>query len=236
MTTMSPIASRAAGAATIATAVAFNAAFAALAASFDYPDILRQPADTVLAAFTAGGTSLILTWYAFALCAVAMIPVSLFVALGRGLTPVRAAAAILGALAGLAQAIGLLRWVFAVPMLAEADGNREVAFLILNQWGGVAIGEHLGYLLSAGFLVAMAVADRAEGSLIRPALAVTSAALITVGAGEGLALVVGGPAGVFSAASVAGYLGFSAWLVIAGLAMIFPRNEKGRPEAPFPVV
>jgi hypothetical protein len=236
MTTMSPIASRAAGAATIATAFAFNAAFAALAATFEYPDILRAPAEAVLTAFAAGGTSLILTWYAFALCAIAMIPVSLVIALHRGLTPARVAAAILGALAGLAQAIGLLRWVFAVPKLAEADGNREVAFLILNQWGGVAIGEHLGYLLTAGFLVAMTIADRADGSLIRPALAVTSAALILVGAGEGLALVIGGPAEVLSAASVAGYLGFSAWLIIAGLAMIFPRKEKGRPEAPFPIV
>ena len=192
---MSPTASRTAGAATIATAVAFNAAFAALAASFDYPDILRAPAETVLTAFAEGGTALILTWYAFALCAVAMIPVSLVIALGRGLTPVRVAAAILGALAGLAQAIGLLRWVFAVPMLAEADGDREAGFLILNQWGGVAIGEHLGYLLTAGFLVTMALADRADGSRIRPTLAVTSAALIAIGAGEGLALVVGGPAG-----------------------------------------
>jgi hypothetical protein len=233
---MSPALSRTAGAATIVTAVAFNAAFAALAASFDYPDILRQPAESVLTAFADGGTSLILTWYTFALCALAMIPVSLVVALGRGLTPARVAAAILGALAGLAQAIGLLRWVFAVPMLAEAEGNREAAFLILNQWGGVAIGEHLGYLLTAGFLVAMAIADRADGLLIRPALAVTSAALITVGAGEGLALVIGGPAEVLSAASVAGYLGLSAWLVMAGLALMFPRKEKGRPEAPFPVV
>ena len=233
---MSPTASRTAGAATIATALAFNAAFAALAASFDYPDILRAPAETVLTAFAEGGAALILTWYAFALCAVAMIPVSLVVALGRGLTPVRVAAAILGALAGLAQAIGLLRWVFAVPMLAQADGDREAGFLILNQWGGVAIGEHLGYLLTAGFLVAMALADRADGSRIRPTLAVTSAALIAIGAGEGLALVIGGPAEVLSAASVAGYLGFSAWLIMAGLAMIFPRKEKGRPEAPFPIV
>ena len=233
---MSPTASRTAGVATVATAIAFNVAFAALAASFDYPDILRAPAETVLTAFAEGGIALILTWYAFALCAVAMIPVSLVIALGRGLTPVRVAAAILGALAGLAQSIGLLRWVFAVPMLAEADGDREAGFLNLNQWGGVAIGEHLGYLLTAGFLVTMALADRADGSRIRPTLAVTSAALIAIGAGEGLALVVGGRPEGLSAASVAGYLGFSAWLIMAGLAMIFPRKEKGRPEAPFPIV
>jgi hypothetical protein len=126
--------------------------------------------------------------------------------------------------------------VFSVPTLAQMDGDREAGFLILNQWGGVAIGEHLGFLLTAGFLVTMALADRADGSRIRPTLAVASAALIAIGAGEGLARVVGGPAEALSAASVAGYLGFSVWLVMAGVAMIFPRKEKGRPEAPFPIV
>lgn len=232
---MTPLASRIAGLAAIATAVAFNAAFARLAAIFDYPDILRAPAETVLDSFAAGGAPLILTWYAFALSAAAMIPVALALALLPGLSPARISAAILGALAGAVQAIGLLRWVFAVPYLAEAGADRETAFIVLNQWGGVAIGEHLGFLLTAGFLAAMALADRADGSLVRPALALTSAALIVAGAGEGIALVVGGPAQVLPAASVAGYLGFSAWLVLSGLALIAGRNEKGRPEAPFPV-
>ncbi len=231
---MSPTASSAAGAATIATVVAFNIAFTALVVTFDYPDILRAPAERVLQKFAEGGAALIMTWYAFALCAVALIPVSLVLSLGRGVTPVRVAAAILGALAGMAQAIGLLRWVFAVPMLAEAGGDRETGFAILNQWGGVAIGEHLGYMLTAFFLLAMALADRAEGSLIRPVIAVTSAAFILIGAGEGLALVLGGPAETLSAASVAGYLGFSVWLVVAGVALMLPRKEKGRPKAPFP--
>ena len=232
---MSPLSSRIAGTAAIATAILFNAAFARLAAIFDYPEILRAPAEQVLVAFAEGGAPLILTWYALALGAVAMTPVALALAVGPGLSAVRIAAAILGALAGTVQAVGLLRWVFAVPYLAEAGADRETAFIVLNQWGGVAIGEHLGFLLTAGFLTAMAIADRAEGSLIRPGLALTSAAFILLGAGEGLALVVGGPAQVLAAASVAGYLGFSGWLVIAGLAAILGPNEKGRPKAPSPI-
>jgi hypothetical protein len=232
---MTTHASRLLGVATIATAVAFNVAFARLAATFDYPDILRAPADEVLDAFAAGGAPLILTWYAFALSALAMIPVSLGLALSRGLKPLWVSAAILGALAGAVQAIGLLRWVFAVPLLAAMEGDRGTAFLVLNQWGGVAIGEHLGYLLTAGFLGSMALAERANGARLRPALAGVSTVLILLGAGEGLALVLGGSGAVFSAASVAGYLGFSAWLVMAGLAHLAGRNEKGRPKAPFPV-
>jgi len=43
-----------AGLALLALPVAFNAAFAALASSFDYPDILRRPTSEVLARFRAG--------------------------------------------------------------------------------------------------------------------------------------------------------------------------------------
>jgi hypothetical protein len=42
----------------IAVPFAFNAAFATLAARFDYPNVLRQSTADVLAKFRAGGTSL----------------------------------------------------------------------------------------------------------------------------------------------------------------------------------
>jgi len=41
--------------------LAFNAAFARLAATFDYPDVLRHPTSEVLAKFREGGTALVLT-------------------------------------------------------------------------------------------------------------------------------------------------------------------------------
>ena len=50
--------------------LAFNSAFALLGARFEYPDILRQPTSDVLARFRAGGTSLVLLWWGFALTAV----------------------------------------------------------------------------------------------------------------------------------------------------------------------
>jgi hypothetical protein len=43
-------------------AVAFNVAFAALAAKFDYPDILRRPTTEVLDRFRQGGSGLVLLW------------------------------------------------------------------------------------------------------------------------------------------------------------------------------
>src|SRR3954454_4954768 len=46
--------------------IAFAIAATVLSSTFDWPDILREPADVVLPAFTAGGASLVWTWFAVA--------------------------------------------------------------------------------------------------------------------------------------------------------------------------
>jgi hypothetical protein len=112
------------GLAALHPAVAFNLPFALLAARFDYPDILRRPAGEVLEALAAGGPPLVLTWYAFALSAVGLIflapDLALTTADGQRRPGLALGDALIGALAGLAQAIGLLRRVLAVPALAAA--------------------------------------------------------------------------------------------------------------------
>lgn len=215
---MPPIATRLLGAASIGQALYYNAAFAVLAARFDYPDILRQPVPEVMARFAAGGAGLILAWYALAFAAMLMVPLSLALALrGPVATPARIAAAILGALAGTVQAMGLLRWVTAVPALAELGPDAAPAFVALHQWGGVGIGEHLGFLFTAGFLLTMAAIDRAR----LPALiAIMAACLMVLGAAEGPVLALGANGEPFGLAAVAGYLGFSLWLIVTGLRLI----------------
>ena len=54
--------------------VAFNVAFARLASTFGYPDVLREPASEALARFRAGGVRLELLWWGFALTALLMVP------------------------------------------------------------------------------------------------------------------------------------------------------------------
>lgn len=219
------------GAAAIALAIAFNVPFSILAATFDYPGILRQPAADVLAAFAAGGAGLVLTWYAFTLCALALIGFAPALAFaGRRLDGMTATAALVGALAGLAQAIGLARWVFAVPVLAanhagagEAErAALEVSFVMLNQWGGVAIGEHIGQMLTAfwiGLMVAMPARFGVWDRLAR-LFGIVAAVGITVGLGEGLALALGRDGGLFGMATVVGYIAMSVWLVLSGVGLL----------------
>jgi hypothetical protein len=153
-------ASTIAGLLLIALPLAFNAAFALLAARFDYPDVLRKPTAEVLAAFRAGGTSLVLLWWAFALIAVLLAPlvVLLSSAIPDADGTLLAVATAAGVLAALVRFLGLVRWPFLVPYLARAaadpdasEARREavdVVFQSFNRYLGVAVGEHLGYLLT----------------------------------------------------------------------------------------
>src|SRR5215213_10180023 len=50
----------------LASALAFAGAATVLSSTFDWPDVLREPAGVVLPAFAAGGTSLVWTWFATA--------------------------------------------------------------------------------------------------------------------------------------------------------------------------
>lgn len=210
------------GWAAIALGIGFNLPYALLAVRFDYPAILRRPAADILSAFAAGGPELILIWWAFMLAAVALIPLGVALAV----TPARMAtqpalalgAALFASLAGALQAIGLARWVFVVPHLNGAAGAADL--VLLNSYGGVAIGEHLGQLLTALFVAALACLQWTEGARRLAAAGGLTAVLLAVGTGEGLALALGAAGDNFAFATIGGFLALTGWLVVTGAALI----------------
>lgn len=226
------------GGAALLLAVGFNIPYALLAASFDYPDVLRRDAGEVLTRFAAGGDGLVLTWYGFALTALALMPMAAALALtGERLrtSPALAiGAALAGALAAVTQAIGLLRWVFVVPGLAgihadplasaEAVAASERAFALLNAYGGVAVGEHLGQLLTALFVALIAAMQWRERARRTATTGALTAAAIAIGTGEGLMLALARPAEIFSTFTIAGFLGLAVWLAATGIGLIRTPN------------
>jgi Domain of unknown function (DUF4386) len=159
--------------------VLFNGAFAMLAARFDYPDILRRPTDEVLDRFRAGGSTLILIWWVFAMSALLLAP--LVVLLSQSLVGADARlialGTVIGVLATLVQVIGLVRWPFLVPYLARVDAEPgisaarreavDVIFQSFNRYLGVAVGEHLGYGLTGAWSI-LAGADDDDAEHGRP--------------------------------------------------------------------
>jgi hypothetical protein len=218
----------------IAMAIAFNVPFSILAATYDYPDVLRGGAAEALDKFAAGGGALILTWHAFALTALALAPMAMALALTRSRVAEKPAlaigAAIAGALAGFAQAIGLWRWVFVVPGLArihadasaapEAKLAAERTFDLINQYGGVAIGEHLGQVLTALFIALIATMQWSEAKRITAGIGFAAALAIVAGTNEGVAIAMGASGEVFATITIVGFMGLTLWLIATGIGLI----------------
>jgi len=226
---------RAAGVLLLVAPVWFNVTFMMLARSFDYPDILRRPTDEVLTRFRAGGSRLILQWWAFMLSGIFFLPVAVLlptIVRGGLLLPI---AAVVGILAAAVQVIGLLRWVYLVPYLARTNADataspatREavrVVFESFHRFLGVGVGEHLGYLFTGVWTVLIGIA------------------MISGTAFAGwlgwVAVVVGASLAVFSTEflgpheergwSLAGkavpilYMSWSLWLMVVGLILLLRR-------------
>jgi hypothetical protein len=220
----------------IAVPIAFNLAFFELGRAFDYPNILRREPDEILRRFAAGGSGLILRWEALLLSAILMLPLAVLLAVVLGASPVLTVlSVVLGAAAAMVQALGLIRWPFAVPELArryvaaldgpEGDATRrtvEVVFATLHRLLGVGIGEHLGYLFT-GIWTLLVV-----GSIL--STAVVPAWLGLVGLPIGVALLVGtlefvGPnerdgwplAGTIVPIA---YIAWSLWLIALGVILL----------------
>ena len=224
-----------AGALLIAVPIAFNVAFFELGRTFDYPGILREPADVILRRFAAGGTALLMRWQALLLSALAMLPlVALLASVLGGSPALTTASVVIGSAAALVQAIGLVRWPFLVPELARryiaADGPDDaptrqaidVTFAAIHRLLGVGIGEHLGYLLTGSWTILVAASIVTTGA-IAPWLG-------WVGVPIGAALIIGSlefvgpnePAGWAVAETIVpiAYIGWSLWLIALGIGLI----------------
>lgn len=139
--------------------LALNLPYAMLIELFGYDDILREPTGVTLAAFRAGGTPLLLAWLGFAAGALLFAPLAGMLERAIGLR-----AGWTGQASAVAQTVGLARWVFIVPLLAEAQKDAppeltatiDLLYRAQHQMFGTFIGEILGQTLLAAWTARVA--------------------------------------------------------------------------------
>jgi hypothetical protein len=209
-----------------------NAAFALLAAVFEYDDILREPAAEILARFDTGGEALILIWLTFAGGCLLFVPIALLLPreIGDASRGQVSATAVLGVISSVLQAIGLLRWVFVVPVISASyvgadasEVSRAVAvstFQLVHLYGGVVVGELLGQVFLVAWTVGTCAALLRSGRILRW---LGRAGLLTVplwilGFSELLATVMPSVPAV-ELAPVA-FIAWEAWLTGVAVALI----------------
>jgi hypothetical protein len=220
---------RLAGLLLIVAPVLFTVCFTLLQMQFEYPDILRQPTELVLAKFAAGGTGLIAIWYAITLSALLFVPTAVLVHQTLSVYQPPAylwVATTFGVLAGLVQTLGFIRWPFLVPYLANtyldpasSEATRAavvVVFEAFNRYAGMAIGEHLGFLCTGiwTFLIAASLIKTRFISAWLGGLGMALAVGIVLGVFEVVGWEFAGPINAIS------YLLWAIWLVIVGVLLI----------------
>ena len=224
----------AAGLLLIVSAVWFNVWFTVLARRFDYPDILRRPTDEILARFRAGGSALILTWWAFTVSGALFVGavVLVFRALGTETPTASLLGLVVGVLAGLVQVLGLIRWVYLVPALArlnDADDATEtsreavaITFRAFHHYLGVGLGEHLGYALTGiwTLLVGIAVIGGDVVGAWVGWIALPIGACLTIASAEFLGPNEEHGWELAGKAVPVLYVAWSLWLCVLGIALI----------------
>ena len=208
--------------------LAFNITFFMLQKAFEYPDILRKPTDHILRRFKDGGASLRRLWYAFTFSAVLFTPVPVVVlqVFGTEAPWYLLVGTAIGVLAGAVQFLGLIRWPFLVPTLADrytdpksSQATRDsvaVTFQAFHRYVGVAIGEHLGYIFTGTWTLLLCAALIQTGMFnplwgwlgIIPALGVLTGIFEETGFQA---------AGLINAVS---YILWSVWLIAFGISLL----------------
>lgn len=220
----------------IVSAMALLIPYTMLTIIFEYPDILRQDTATILTKFHEGGNSLIWTWFAFAVTGLPLIPA--YIMMGQKLenkAPLVRMATTIGVIGLLVQMIGLLRWTFVVPVLADTfvtatdeptKAAAIVSFKTIHQFGGVILGEHLGQLFTIAWTVMMTISFVKLNLMPKwvNVLGIISAFIYLLAQAELFATVMKG----FPVWDMAGFIGSTlwlVWLVIVGVVLIRNRNQ-----------
>ncbi len=203
--------------------VVFAAGFAQLGALFDYPDILRRPSAEVLARFSRDQAQLLPWWWAMFVSALIFVPVAVVLPGWAGLKGQRLVAVRgIGLAAALVQALGLSRWVFAVPVLAAAAQDPEQAktagllFETIHAWFGVGLGEWAGYLFTA-----LWTAGAAAGLMAKSRALGAGGLLVAIGIAVGLLEVFG-----FQPAGAVNAIAYSLWVLwMLAVAVVLARPD-----------
>ncbi len=220
----------------IAGAVGVLIPYTMLTILFEYPDILRQDTAIILTKFQEGSSKLIWTWFAFALIGIPLLPAySMIGQKFENQAPLVRIATTIGLIGLVVQMIGLLRWTFVVPVLADTFVHATdeatktaaiVAFKTIHQFAGVLLGEHLGQLFTIAWTVLISISF-ARLKLFPKwvnLLGLVSAFIYLLAQAELLATVIPG----VPVWDLAGFIGSTLWLVwllIVGVMFIRKGNK-----------
>ena len=210
--------------------------------NFDYPDILRAPVDQILTQFQAGGSPLIYTWLAFAWVGLPMLlgAIMLKRILDNEHSYFLETATTIGVIGFVVQVVGLLRWVFVIPVIARlytdpstsavTKESLSALFIGIHQYGGVVLGEHMGQffiIVWMSMISAIIYKSKMFASWVAW-LGWIASAVYLLAQTELLATAIPGFP-VIGWAGLAGSLFWLLWMIVIGFYLLKHKDEKQYP-------
>lgn len=212
--------------------------FFVLSAAINWPASLGEPASVNLPLMIEQRGAVVVGYGAYLAYSFLILPLSVmlyFLLKDRGApSPLLAVAAAVGVVSALARALGIVRWLFVMPFLAEIYLDKgssqamreavEVAYVAFNEYAG-GVGELFGVSLTGALwvgLVSVAILRSARFPKWLGILGLLTAALLL----PGVLSVVGIDAGTLFA--TVGVLSFLAWMLALAGVLIFSRRPYRR--------
>lgn len=222
----------------IAGAIGVLIPYTILTITFEYPDILRHDTGVILTRFHSGGSSLIFTWWTFAILGLPLLIAYILIGqkFENKLGFIKWVTTI-GVISGIAQIVALLRWVFVVPALANyymsgdaaAKTSAIISFQTVHQFGGVLLGEHVGQLFTIIWTIMISYAFIKLNTFSKWVswLGIVASVIYLMAQAELFATVIPG----FPVWNMAGFTGSTLWLIwliIVGIKFIKIDNDSRR--------
>lgn len=200
---------------------------------FEFPDVLRQPAEHGLTLFRRNQAQIVPAYYVFMVSGLLFLPLSYAfntVLKSSVSSSLRQALVGAGTATAVFQSIGFSRWLFIIPYLAEqyarqVDQRPTIVLLYetLNRYAGMTIGEHLGFLAMGVWTLLLAYLLWQHGStkmwFAGLGLPIGMGLLVSIGEQFG-----GSSAALFGTINFIANTGWSIWMLALGLWLLFRRS------------
>ncbi len=198
--------------------------------------IIDTPAAVALPLFHQQGAVVILAYYSLVWSGILLIPLVLLfhTILARPASVSMTIATTCGVLAGVMLALGEIRWPFLLPYLANtyldphaSEATRAaitVVYQTVDQYAGIAVGEHLSSLFVGIWSLLLALRLR-RSPLFRPWvgwLGIFVAGCLFVSCLEPFDLNVGSALLIILLVS---RIGWAIWLIILAVGLLLPRRQ-----------
>ncbi|MBO9598669.1 MAG: DUF4386 family protein, partial [Cohnella sp.] len=201
---------------------------------FEFPDVLRKPASEVFEQYLRQQSIITPTYYFFMLSGLILIPLSIAMrhimkSSSESYSLLLSLSTGLGIGAGIAQILGFIRWPFLMPYLADTYASTAstpaakeavvVVYESFNRYAGMAVGEHLGWVLMGLWLIGVSTVQ------LKSALFSSWVGILGLLSGAGLLVssfeqLSGSLASVFASLNIAANYLLLGWLLSSAVFLL----------------